>query len=159
MRVEAARAAAAEWVVRHASREAGFRGAYFSGSTIGLPGDGELPEASDVDVVVVTALSEPPLKPGKFRCFGALVEATYLPWRQLSSAAEVLGSYHLAGSFRTDTIIADPTGDLRRLQAEVSRHFAERTWVRRRCENARRRIENGLRAIDISAPWHDQVTS
>jgi len=58
-----------------------------------------------------------------------------------------------------DTIIADPTGQLRRLQTQVSRHFTERVWVHRRCENARQKIEDGLRAIDISAAWHEQVTA
>jgi hypothetical protein len=159
VRVGPARAAAAQWVMRHARREAGFRGAYFSGSTIELSDDAELPAASDVDVVVVTAAAEAPLKLGKFLYLQTLVEVTYLPWRQLASVEEVLRSYHLAGSFRMDTIIADPTGHLRRLHTQVSRHFAERVWVHRRCENAQQRIEDGLRAIDASAAWHDQVTA
>ncbi|MGH3826486.1 MAG: hypothetical protein ACRDQX_04830 [Pseudonocardiaceae bacterium] len=157
MRVGSARAVAARWVLRHACQEDGFRGAYFSGSTVGLPDDAELPVASDVDVVVVTAADEAPLKLGKFVYLDTLLEITYLPWRQLASAEEVLGSYHLAGSFRVDTIIADPTGRLRRLQAQVSRHFAERAWVQRRCENARQRIIDRLRAIDTGAAWHEQV--
>ncbi|MDF2958898.1 MAG: hypothetical protein K0S39_633 [Paenibacillus sp.] len=159
MRVGAARAAATEWVMQHASREAWYRGAYFSGSTIGLPDDAELPAASDVDVVIVTAQAEPPLKLGKFVYRSALVEATYLSLNQLASAEEVLTSYHLAGSFRIDTVIDDPTGHLRSLQKQVSLHFAEREWVRRRCENVRQKIENGLRAIDTSVPLHDLVTS
>ncbi len=159
MKVGSARTAAAEWVMQHASREAGFRGAYFSGSTIRLPDDAELPAASDIDVVIVTAQAEAPPKLGKFVYRGTLVEVTYLSWNQLASVEEVLTSYHLAGSFRTDTIIADPAGHLRKLQTEVSRHFAERLWVRRRCENARQKIENGLRSIDTSAPLHDQVMS
>lgn len=159
MKVGTARKEAAEWVMQHASKEEGFRGAYFSGSTIGLADDAELPEASDMDVMIVTGQAEPPLKLGKFIYRSTLVEATYLSWNQLASAEEVLASYHLAGSFRKDTIIADPTGHLRRLQNQVSRHFAERTWVRRRCEEARQRVENGLRSIDTTAPLHDQVTS
>lgn len=159
MKVGFARAAAIEWVMQHASREPGFRGAFFSGSTVGLPDDAELPATSDVDVMIVTAQAEPPPKIGKFVYRGILVEATYLSWNQLSSVEEVLRSYHLANCFRVDTIIADPTGHLRRLQTQVSRHFAERVWVRRRCENARQKIENGLRAIDTSAPLHDQVTA
>lgn len=159
MKVGSARQAAAEWVFKHASREAGFRGAYFSGSTVGMPDDAELSKASDVDVVIVTAQAEPPPKPGKFIYYGTLVEATYLSRHQLVAAEEVLTSYHLAGSFKMDTIIADPTGHLRRLQAQVSRHFADRAWVRRRCENAWQKIENGLRSIDTTAPFHDQVTA
>lgn len=159
MKVGSARIAATEWVMQHASRENGFRGAYFSGSTIGMPDDAELSVGSDIDVVIVIEEAEPPLKLGKFIYRGTLVEVTYLSWNQLASVEEILMSYHLAGSFRTDTIIADPTGHLRNLQTEVSRHFAERTWVRRRCENAGQRIENGLRAFNTSAPLHDQLTS
>lgn len=159
MSVRAARDAAADWVTQHASREAGFLGAYFSGSTIGLPDDAELSDASDVDVVVVTARDEPPLKLGKFIYHGTLLEATYLSWKQLASAEEVLASVHLAGSFRMNTMIADPTGRLRQLQTQVSRHFADCDWVLRRCADARQKIEKGLRAIDSSAPWHDQVTA
>ncbi|KIL41828.1 hypothetical protein SD70_04205 [Gordoniibacillus kamchatkensis] len=159
MRVGCARAEAAEWVMQHASLEADFRGAYFSGSTIALPDDAELSPASDIDVVIVTAAAKPPLKLGKFIYRGTLVEVTYLSWNELVSAEEVLTSYHLAGSFRVNTIISDPTGHLRKLQAEVSRQFAELSWVRRRCENVRHKIETGLRAIDTSAPLHDLVTS
>lgn len=143
----------------HAAGAAWFRGAFFSGSTVGLPDDAELAAASDVDVMVVTARDEPPPKPGKFLYRDALLEVTYLPWQLLSSAEQVLASYHLAGSFRVDTIIADPTGHLRRLQERVARGFAERMWVRRRCEDAQRKITDRLRDIDTSAPFHDQVTA
>ncbi|MBS4223602.1 hypothetical protein [Lederbergia citrea] len=159
MRVGPAKAAAVEWVMKYASKEDWFRGAYFSGSIIGKPDDAELSESSDVDVVVVTAHDEPPLKLGKFIYDNTLIEATYLSSSQLASFEEVLTSYHLAGSFRVDTIIDDPTGHLRKLQKQVSRHFAERTWVRRRCENVREKIENGLRTINTSGTFYDQVNS
>lgn len=159
MKVGFARTAAAQWVTEHAAREADFLGAYFTGSTIGLPNDAPMSLSSDIDLMVVTAQTEPPLKPGKFLFENTLLEVTYLPWSQLASAENVLTDYHLAGSFRADTIIADPTGRLRKLQTEVAPRFAERPWVRRRCENARERVERGLRGIDTSAPWHDQVTA
>ncbi|OMF72069.1 hypothetical protein [Paenibacillus glucanolyticus] len=159
MNVGSARAAATDWVLQHASREPGFMGAYFSGSTVGKPDDVEMAPSSDIDVVVVTEDAEPPLKLGKFVYQDALIEATYLSWRDLSSPEQVLTSYHLAGSFRVDTLMSDPTGQLRKLQTEVSRHFADRIWVSRRCENVRERIITGLRSIDPSASWHRQVTS
>lgn len=159
MRVGTAREAAVDWVMRHAAPQVWFRGAFVSGSTVGLPADTEMPAGSDVDVMVVTSQVVPPPKLGKLVYGGALLEITYLPWRQIASLREVLASYHLAGGFRVDTIIADPSGDLHRLQAEVSRHFAERVWVRRRCEDARRKAEQGLRSIDPAAPWPDQVTA
>jgi len=154
-----ARVAAIEWVMNHASREDGFRGAYISGSTIELPDNAELPSYSDIDVVVVIALDELPLKLGKFIYRETLIEVTYLSWTQLTSIKEVLKSYHLAGSFRMDTIISDPTGHLRKLQKAVSRYYADMFWVRHRCNNAIQRIEEGLRAIDASVPLYDLVTS
>lgn len=157
MKVGEARKAAAKWVSQHASREAGFLGAYFSGSTVGLPEEAELPESSDIDLIIVTRLAEPPAKRGKFRFEQALLEAASLSWNQLASAESVLSDYHLAGSFRTDTIIADPTGQLRRLQAEVAPRFAERPWVLRRCKHALDRIERGLRSIGPDAPRPDQA--
>ncbi|MFJ7493799.1 hypothetical protein ACIQZB_21695 [Streptomyces sp. NPDC097727] len=42
MRVGTARAAAVRWVDEHARSGSGFCGAYFSGSTVGLPDDAEL---------------------------------------------------------------------------------------------------------------------
>ncbi|MEV1286324.1 hypothetical protein [Micromonospora sp. NPDC049679] len=158
VRVGLARAAAAEWVMREARHDAGFRGAFFSGSTTWLADDVELPPASDVDVVVVTA-NEAPHKLGKFVYRGVLLEVTYLSFDEFVSADEVLGCYYLASSFRIDTIIDDPTGHLRQLTERISGSFAERVWVRRRCEDAGQRIERGLRAIDVSAPFHDQVTA
>jgi hypothetical protein len=159
MKVRKARFLAAEWVKLHASQEPWYKGAYFSGSTVGLPDEAELSPTSDVDVIIVTDQLEPPLKLGKFIYRHTLIEATYLSWNQFTSVEEVLSSYHLAPSFQVDTIIDDPTGFLRRLHTRVSTHFCEEVWVRRRCENALQKIEKGLRTLDTSAPWHDQVTA
>ncbi|WP_235917982.1 hypothetical protein [Paenibacillus lutrae] len=86
MQVGAARQAAEEWVLKHAAREAGFKGAYYSGSTVGLPDDAVLPPASDMDVMIVTNQAEPPVKLGKFLYGGALLEITYVSSNELSSA-------------------------------------------------------------------------
>ncbi|WP_328897081.1 hypothetical protein [Streptomyces sp. NBC_00236] len=157
MRIGAARAAAVRWVATHARPVAGYRGAYFSGSTVGRPDDAELPPSSDVDVVVVTEEDDPPAKPGKLRHEGVLLEITYVPWAELRDPETVLSSYHLAGSFRRDTVIDDPTGGLRVLYADVAPRFAERDWVRRRCLDARQRVEGRLAAFDASVPFHEQV--
>ncbi|WP_019535373.1 hypothetical protein [Paenibacillus ginsengihumi] len=159
MKIGEARQAAADWVHKYAGREEWFVGAYFSGSTVGRPDGEELSSASDIDVVVVISHDEAPMKPGKFIYRDALLEVTYLSRSELSSPEAVLASYHLAGSFRTDTIIADPTGQLRELQREVSRCFAERKWVRRRSEHVLQKIEHGLRSLDETAPLHDQATA
>lgn len=159
MKVESARKAAAEWVIKHGSKEEGFLGAYFSGSIVGMPNDDELSEFSDVDIIVVTSRNKVPLKLGKFFYLGIMLEVTYLSWNELSYVEEVLVSHHLSNSFRIDTIIADTTGYIRELQSQVSLHFAEKEWVRLRCENVRNKIEDGLRNIDISVPFYDQVTA
>jgi hypothetical protein len=52
VKVKIARAAAVKWVLEQASRETWFEGAYFSGSTVDLPENAELPESSDIDVVL-----------------------------------------------------------------------------------------------------------
>ncbi|RJE86218.1 hypothetical protein D3P07_19280 [Paenibacillus sp. 1011MAR3C5] len=159
MKVKDARRAAANWVQTHAAPEEWFRGAYFNGSTIDMPDDAELPASSDVDIVVVTAEDEPPVKPGKLVFQNALIEVTLISWNQLTSAEEVLANYHLAGGFRKDTIISDPIGQLRKLQDEVGVRFNEMAWVRRRCESARDRIVSGLGALDVHAPLHDRLTA
>lgn len=158
MKVGLARAIAIEWVLQYASQEDDFIGAYFSGSTIWLPDEAQMSPSSDIDIVVVSSHAESQLKLGKFVYRDTLVEVTNLSSNQLASVEEVLTSYHLAGSFQIDTIIADPTGLLHSVQTHVSRHFSELAWVRRRCENARQRIENGLQGLDTSAPLHDLVT-
>lgn len=157
--VGAARAAAVDWVTRYAEGQVGFRGAYFVGSTVSLPYDAELKSDSDVNVVVVTAEAEPPLKPGKLVHGGALLEISVFPWQWFSLVDNVLSSYHLATGLRFDTVFADPTGDLRALQRQVARAFPEELWVRRRCQNALNKVESLLASIDVAAPWHDQVTS
>jgi len=159
VKVGTAREAAIDWVMRHASQQVWFRGAYFIGSTVGLPEDSELATGSDIDVALVTSEAAPPPKPGKLLHMGALLEISVRPWHQLSSIDEVMRSYHLAAGLRVDTIIADPVGDLRILQQNVARHFTEEVWVRRRCQDARESVENWLRRIDRSGPWHDQVTA
>ncbi len=159
MKVGTARAIAAEWVTLHLSEKPWFRGAYFSGSTILQNENEDMSASSDMDVVVVMAHDEMPLKLGKFRYEGVLIEITYLSWNKLQSGEDVLTDYHLAGSFRVNTLISDPTGHLEKLQQYVSTHFAEKTWVLVRCKNARLRIEQGLKAINPRDPWHDQVTS
>ncbi|WP_446214888.1 hypothetical protein [Micromonospora sp. IBHARD004] len=155
MRVGEARAVAVDWVREHARRDPGVRGAFFSGSTVGLPDEAVLPVSSDVDVVVVR--DEPAAKVGKFRRAGVLLEVTALTWDDLGSPEDVLGSWVFAPCFRTDTVVLDPTGRLAAVRDRVAAGFADPVWVRRRCAGVRRRVEDGLRVLDAAAPLHEQV--
>lgn len=159
MNIGNARAAARAWVFEHARNEAGYRGAWFSGSTVQMPDDAALPAASDVDVMVALDVEEVAPKPGKFIYEGALLEITFLPFASISSAASVLSSYHLAGSFRIDTIIDDPSGFLHSLQKQVAESFSEEAWVRIRCDEAFARVENGMSALDFLAPVQDRINN
>jgi hypothetical protein len=90
MRLGEARTIAAESVARHARGDAAFWGAFFSGSTISLPPESELPPTSDVDVVVLTSANETPPKPGKFRyrdVLGRLAAAGWVRARRLAASA------------------------------------------------------------------------
>ncbi|MEU8195071.1 hypothetical protein AB0C10_14965 [Microbispora amethystogenes] len=160
--VRHARAAAARWVAAEAAPAANFAGAFLTGSAAWADPGAVLPPTSDVDVAVVVDDPVAPPKLGKIPFEGVLVEVTYLSWNQIASARDVLASCHLAGAFRSDdpaTLIADPTGRLARLRAAVSAGFAERRWVRLRCEDAERRITGGLASLDPGRPFHDQVTA
>ncbi|WP_211591413.1 hypothetical protein [Microbispora sp. H10836] len=159
LRVRDARAAAARWVAQEAATAPNFAGAFLTGSAAWADPGAVLPPTSDVDVAVVVTDPVAPPKLGKIPWDGVLVEVTYVSWDRLVSAHDVLASCHLAGAFRTDTVIADPTGRLARLQAAVAAGFAERRWVRLRCEDAESRITGGLAALDAHAPFHDQVTA
>ncbi|MFE0069077.1 hypothetical protein ACFWYW_09640 [Nonomuraea sp. NPDC059023] len=150
MNVREARQAAARWV-------AGIEceGAFLSGSATWLARDDDLPPASDVDVFVLVA--EERRKLGKFRFEGALLEATYLTWERIPSAAAILGDYHLAGAFKDDNVLADPTGRLRELQSAVEPAWAEPRWVRERCEHAESGILKGLAAMEEAQPYPMKV--
>jgi hypothetical protein len=159
MLAKEAKDVARQWVIEEAGKAPGFSGAFYAGSTIWLPDDAVFPPTSDVDVWVVLDDPDPPDKPGKFIYRDVILEVSYLPKDQLRSPEQILGDYHMAGSFRTPSIISDPSGRLTELQAAVSRDFAKRRWVYKRCEHARNRVLRNLRSLDESQPFHDQVTA
>lgn len=158
MLVGQARAVARQWVMEEAGAIPGFAGAFVHGSANWLADDAPLPATSDLDVMVVLENGEPPRKPGKFVHRGVLLDAAYLPGAQLGAVVEVLGQYHLAGSFHAASVIADPTGRLTDLQRAVARDYARRAWVRRRCEHARDKVRTGF-ALREADPDPNQVTA
>ena len=157
MTISEARALAARWVAEHAAGTPGFAGALLGGSVAWSPAHAELPDTSDVDVMVVT--DDPGAAPArsKRRHGGVLLEVTVLPWDQLRSPERVLASYHLAGLLRPGTVLADPSGRLAGLQAATATDYPRRAWVRRRCRDAEQRILAGLGSLDPSAPLPSQV--
>lgn len=155
--VRQAKAIAREWVEQYGRATPGFVGAFLHGSINWQPDDADLPAASDLDIMLVLAENEPPPKPGKFIYNGVLLEVSYLPDAALRTPQQVLAEYNLAGSFHTPSVIADPSGHLARLQAEVSAHYAERRWVRARSRQALNKVRSNLARLEAPAPFHDQV--
>jgi hypothetical protein len=153
VKVSAARAAAADWVHRHAAREPGFVGAYFSGSTVYLPPDADLPVGSDVDVMVISDRDGASHGRTKFVHDGALIEASSYPWSACASVDTVPSAH----SLRFDSIIADPSGRLAAVQAMVLREFDEPGRVRRRCRGLWSATGQALDELDPGAPWPNQV--
>ena len=157
MLLQQAKSVARQWVTENLSALPGFHGAYFAGSVGWLPDEAVLPPTSDLDINAIFTDPNLPKEREKLLYQGVLLEITYLPLQQVQSPDQVLGHYHLAGGFRTPSIILDPSGHLTELQRAVSRDYARRHWVRRRCEHARSRVLEGLASPDPSAPFHDQV--
>jgi hypothetical protein len=156
--VKDAKHVARQWVDEQGRRMPGFAGAFFHGSINWLGDDAIVPSTSDIDIMLV--LDDPALaaKPGKFRYQDVLLEVSFFPSEQLRSPEHVLGTYNLAGSFHVPSIILDPSGHLAALQEVVSRDYARRRWVRRRCQDARDKILHGF-ARNPADPWHDHVVA
>jgi hypothetical protein len=88
-----------------------------------------------------------------------MLDVSYLTADQVRSPDQILGDYQMAGSFRTPSIIAEPSGRLTELRAAVSRDFAKRRWVYKRYEHAKNRVLRNLRSLEESETFHDQVTA
>jgi hypothetical protein len=157
MRVKQAKTVARQWVLAEGQQIPGFGGAFFHGSILTLTENAELPATSDVDVMVVLDGSEPPLKPGKFWYQGVLLEVSYMPLARLQSPESLLADYQLASSWRAPGIILDPTGQLTRTQQAVGPEFAQRQWVRQRCQHVRQRLEHDLAGVSSATRPHHPV--
>jgi hypothetical protein len=157
MLVKQAKAIARRWVIEEATKIPGFSGAFYHGSSNWLPDEAFFPATSDLDIMVVLADPIPPDKPGKFFYQDLLLEISYIPLDELQSTEEVLSQSHLAGSFHKPNIILDPTGQLTSLQAVVSKNFAKREWVYKRCEHARDKILNNLQVVNEAELLPDKV--
>jgi hypothetical protein len=157
MTVKRAREFARQWMVEEAGSIPGFYGAYTAGSTNWLPEDTELGTASDVDIMVVLADGEQRGTRRKFVYHDVLFEISYLTRDLFQSPERILGDYHLAPSFRTASVLVDPSGYLTRLFAVVCRDYSKRERVVRRCSHARDKVLANVRAVNEHPEFHDRV--
>ncbi|OLT05976.1 hypothetical protein BJF90_18895 [Pseudonocardia sp. CNS-004] len=158
MRAADARDAARDWVERHAAGEPGFRGAYLAGSVVDRPAGAVQLPWSDVDVAVVIAGEAAPLKPGKLRHRGALLDVSYVPEELLADPERVAATHYLAPSFADpDGVLLDPAGLLGRLRDAIAPTYATPAAVRRRVADVLTALRMRLSARDDAAPWPQQV--
>lgn len=154
-----ARALAAARVAEEAARLSGMvLGAYTAGSANWLPDDAILPSSSDLDVMLVLADSDPPVKPGKQLYKGVLLELTYLSDQPFQSAETILAHYHLATSFQSAQILLDPSGKLAALQAEVRHEFPKAARVRQRLAHVEANVRGMCGAVATWDVLHEKVT-
>lgn len=71
----------------------------------------------------------------------------------------VLSDYHLAGAFRCDGILADPTGTITTLRRQIDREYATPHWVQQRCSQARIRAQQRVTGFRDEKALHDKVTT
>lgn len=155
--VKDAKVVARQWVADEVSHLPGFSGAFLHGSMNWLADDATIPATSDVDVMVVMANDQPLPRAGKFIYRDVLLEASALSMDRLQFPEMLLGDYQLATSFRMPGIIADPTGQLARIQAVVSENFTKHVWVRRRCEDAQSKAQRDFQSLNAARIFPDQA--
>jgi hypothetical protein len=157
MLVGEARLVAGAWLRHAAPSLATFQGAFMTGSAIWAPDDALMSSSSDVDVTIVLDGQLPPVKLGKIRHRGVLLDVTYLEAAQVASPEVVLGSYYLAGSFSRPSVLLDPSGRLQALTVAVSEEYSRRCWVQKRCEHGWSNAVRHFGALRQTIPWHDQA--
>lgn len=159
MNLHDARALAGDWVRKFGVASDGYLGAWFGGSTPALPLDAQLPVGSDIDVALLLASDEAPVKPGKFLYCGSLMEVTFIPKSALQPPERLLADYHLGNSLwrqgRDDFIIDDPFGQIGAAHRAMRQHFPGEIWVQRRLDSVRQRVAVGLAHRPDDRAFHD----
>jgi hypothetical protein len=131
---------ARKWVHEVGSQEPGFLGAFFAGSINWMPEDAPWSPLSDVDIfMLVDREIADWSEQKKFLHKGVVLEAVIFPVDRFRSPEQVLSRID-AINLSIPSIISDPSGHLTELQRAVAEGYAQRKWVRKRCEQARDNI-------------------
>jgi hypothetical protein len=134
MTVGEAKAIAREWVLEHASQVPGLQGVFTAGSTNWRSDDSEHSHLSDVDLFhVVTGDPAQAMRQEKHIYRGVLLETEAVGHESFVNAEAALGAWRFAAHFSVPSVVYDPSGHLSEVQKSVATHYAEREWVRRRC--------------------------
>ncbi len=151
---QAARRAAKDWVETTGQHLAGFAGAWIAGSVAWLPDTELVPPGSDIDVMVVLDGATPP-KIGKLIHQGLLLEISFISAREVA-LEPLTANYRVSCGFVQGMLLADPQGDLRRVQSELQATFWTPEAIRDRIAQARTAAEAGIEpapSTDSSLAW------
>ena len=152
MTVKNAKEIAQEWVEKRAADFPDFFGAFYVGSINHMKDEDPFPSTSDVDLRIVLDRELPPslmtvtgdLRQKKIPYKGVILEPLYRSKNAFLEGESFVGK-PWAYAFTVPNVILDPTGQLARIQLEVSKHFAEKKWILKRCENAK---DNALQWLE-----------
>ncbi len=150
-----AKDAARQWVAEQAGSMPGFLGAYIAGSANWAQDNALF--TSDIDINVVLESNAPQLEQWHVVYRDVLLDISSISRDSLGSADSILGTYYLAGHFAHQSVLADPLGILGQLQAEVSRAYPQRRWVRTRLEGAMTLARSTPSWVDESQPFAMRV--
>lgn len=153
-----AKEAGCRWVDEVASGISGFQGSTFHGSITWAEPDTLLDRWSDVGILVVADPGSASVASSKQLHDGVLLDIALLSPDEVRTPEQILSRYDLAGSFRTSSIIRDPSGQLTELQQGVERDFVNREWIEWRCADAMNRVRRHLTNAALATACHDQVT-
>jgi hypothetical protein len=137
-----AREAAVNWLDTTGQHLPGFAGAWLAGSVAWLPDHDLVQPWSDVDVMVVLRDEVPP-KIGKLIHHDVLLEISFISAQGLAPGP-MEANYRVSCSFVEGKLLADPSGELARVQSEMQGTFWTPESVRGRIAQARLATLNGV---------------
>lgn len=142
MNVGEAKEIARDWVNREGSQTPGFLGALFAGSNNWRADDEVMPSTSDLDIMIWADTEN--RSSFKKKIADLVLEVAFFPHSRFAQEPEaILSDFRYACHFAVpNTIIADRTGHLTKLQNAVTKEYARRRWVEKRCEHAHYRLVN-----------------
>ena len=146
-----------EWVKANLGQWPGLRGAHLVGGITTMSDEALFPSSKDVDLHLIFEEGSPVLTPtGPFLNLleipyqGLQLEAGIKSMKEYESAEMVLSNPEIAHHLTVDSVLYDPGGWLRALQATVKSEFPRRKWVLARLEYERNRLRSALGLVELA---------
>ena len=157
MIVGQAKQAVTTWVQASCDDYPGLCGAHLVGGITGLPDTAVFPDYKDVDLHLIFEEGSPSLEStNPFETTletsydGLMIEGGLKPRTDYASAEAVLANPEIAHHLIRDSILYDPQGFLRDLQARVKEEYPRRQWVKARCEYERRGLDGVMSLLPMA---------